>query len=113
PPADVIAPFIRGVCAVKDPKIEGAWQRPIVEFRSNDAILNFVNGKDVARYSQQGVITPDTTIRIKNTPLLLAPPEAGKIDDFAKSARATAQTFMENYRTYFARQNARVGGTRK
>src|SRR6185312_2094799 len=51
PPADVIAPFIRGACAVKDGKIEGAWKRLVVEFRSSDAILNFVNGKDVARYS--------------------------------------------------------------
>ena len=50
----------------------------ILEFRSNDAILNFVNGKDVVRYSQQGVITPDTTIRIKNTPLLLPAPAAGE-----------------------------------
>ncbi|MEA2978718.1 MAG: hypothetical protein QOF09_541 [Alphaproteobacteria bacterium] len=113
PPAEVIAPLVRGACSVKDGKIEGAWRRLILEFRTNDAILNFVNGKDVARYSQEGVITPDTTIRIKNTPLLLEAPAAGQIDDFAKAARAAAATFMDNYETYFARQNARVGGTRK
>jgi rhamnose utilization protein RhaD (predicted bifunctional aldolase and dehydrogenase)/NAD(P)-dependent dehydrogenase (short-subunit alcohol dehydrogenase family) len=113
PPAEVIAPFIRGACAVKDSRTEGAWQRAIVEFRTSDAILNFVNGKDLARYSQQGVITPDTTIRIKNTPLLVPAPEAGKIGAFAEAARAAAQKFMADYRVYFDRQNARAGGSKK
>ena len=39
-------------------------------------------------------------------------PAAGKIDEFARAARAAATGFMDNYKTYFARQNARVGGTR-
>ena len=78
PPHDVIAPFIRGACSVKDGSREGAWQRPILDFRSSDAILNFVNGKDVARYSQEGVVTPDITIRIKNTPLLLPAARCGQ-----------------------------------
>ena len=69
PPAEAIAPLVRGACSIKDAAVEGAWRRLILEFRANDAILNFVNGKDVARYSQEGVITPDTTIRIKNRPL--------------------------------------------
>ena len=38
---------------------EGAHQRLILEFRTSDAILNFVNGKEVARYARAGVITPD------------------------------------------------------
>jgi rhamnose utilization protein RhaD (predicted bifunctional aldolase and dehydrogenase)/NAD(P)-dependent dehydrogenase (short-subunit alcohol dehydrogenase family) len=113
PPIDAIAPIVRGACSVKDGVTEGAWRRQILDFRTSDAILNFVNGKDVARYSQQGVITPDTTIRIKNTPLLLAAPDAGKLDDFAKTTRAAAQTFVDEYKTYFDRQNARVGGDRK
>jgi rhamnose utilization protein RhaD (predicted bifunctional aldolase and dehydrogenase)/NAD(P)-dependent dehydrogenase (short-subunit alcohol dehydrogenase family) len=113
PPAEVIAPLVRGACSFKDGHIEGAWRRLILDFRTNDAILNFVNGKDVARYSQEGVITPDTTIRIKNTPLLLPAPAKGGIDDFARAAQVAAATFTDDYKTYFARQNARVGGTRK
>ena len=113
PPADVIAPLVRGACSVKDGSSEGAWRRLILDFRTSDAILSFVNGKDVARYSQEGVITPDTTIRIKNTPLLLPAPAADKIDDFAKATRAAAAAFMDNYKSYFARQNARVGGLKK
>ena len=78
------APIIRGACALKDEKIEGAWKRFILEFRMNDAILNFVNGADLARYSQAGVVTPDHTIRTKNWPLILAAPEAGKLDAFRR-----------------------------
>ena len=111
--AEAVAPIIRGACAVKDGKIEGAWQRLVTEFRSSEAVLNFVNGKDVARYSQEGVITPDTTIRIKNAPLLLPAPAANNIEAFAQAARQAAQAFMSDYKAYFERQNARVGGNRK
>ena len=51
--------------------IEGAWRRLVLEFRATDAVLNFVNGKDLARFSQAGVVTPDHTIRTKNWPLVL------------------------------------------
>ncbi len=112
PPHGVIAPLVRGACSIKDGSRDGAWQRPILDFRSGDAILNFVNGKDVARYSQEGVATPDITIRIKNAPLLLPPPVAGKIEEFTQSTRAAASVFMDNYKSYFAHQNTRVGGTR-
>ena len=112
PQHDVIAPLVRGACSVKDGSSDGAWRRLILDFRSSDFIINFVNGKDVTRYSQEGVATPDITIRIKNTPLLLPSPAADKIGEFAEATRAAASVFMENYKSYFARQNARVGGTR-
>src|SRR4030095_14332838 len=39
-----VAPVIRGACALKDDKIEGAWKRFFLEFRPDDAILPFVTG---------------------------------------------------------------------
>ena len=107
-----VAPIIRGAASLPDSRIEGAWRRLILDFRTGEAILNFVNGEDVARYSQAGVITPDNTIRIKNTPLLVPAPAADKLADFAATARQAAAAFIENYKTTFARQNARVGGTK-
>src|SRR6478735_7852476 len=53
-----VAPIIRGACALKDETNEGAWTRMILDFRVNQAILNFVNGAELARYSQAGVVTP-------------------------------------------------------
>src|SRR6201991_1560453 len=57
PVADV-APIIRGACSLPDDKIDGAWKRFVLEFRTSDAVLNFVNGGEVARYGQAGVVTP-------------------------------------------------------
>ena len=56
------------------------------------------------------MVTPDHTIRTKNWPLVVAAPENGKTDDFKAAARAAVKAFVERYRGYFARQNARVGG---
>jgi rhamnose utilization protein RhaD (predicted bifunctional aldolase and dehydrogenase)/NAD(P)-dependent dehydrogenase (short-subunit alcohol dehydrogenase family) len=107
-----VAPIIRGTCAIEDNKTEGAWTRLILDFRTNDAIVNFVNGKDVADYATRGVITPDHTIRTKNWPLILPAPKAGSEADFATAVRTAVAAFVENYRAYFERNNARVGGTR-
>ena len=106
-----IAPLLRGACAVKDQKNEGAFTRFIVEFRSSDAILNFVNGRDVADYARRGVITPDHTIRTKNWPVVL-PAADSRDGDWRGKARAAVAAFVDDYKTYFARQNARVGGGR-
>jgi rhamnose utilization protein RhaD (predicted bifunctional aldolase and dehydrogenase)/NAD(P)-dependent dehydrogenase (short-subunit alcohol dehydrogenase family) len=108
-----VAPIIRGACALKDDKIEGAWTRMILDFRTNDTILNFVNGAELARYSQAGVVTPDHTIRTKNWPLIVPAPQAGKLDDFHENTRAAVANFIGKYRTYFEINNARAGGTKK
>ncbi len=108
-----VAPILRGACSLEDEKIEGAWRRLILEFRSNRAILDFVNGAELARYSQAGVVTPDHTIRTKNWPLVVTAPEDGKIGDFKRAVRAATQAFIESYKAYFARNNARAGGIKK
>jgi rhamnose utilization protein RhaD (predicted bifunctional aldolase and dehydrogenase)/NAD(P)-dependent dehydrogenase (short-subunit alcohol dehydrogenase family) len=105
-----IAPIVRGICSEKDKKLEGAWRRLILEFRATDAVLNFVNNRDLARLSQLGVVTPDHTIRTKNWPLVLPPAEPGKLVDFAKAAREAAGRFAERYHAYFQQHNARSGG---
>jgi rhamnose utilization protein RhaD (predicted bifunctional aldolase and dehydrogenase)/NAD(P)-dependent dehydrogenase (short-subunit alcohol dehydrogenase family) len=110
--ATEIAPILRGACAVKDDKVDGAWTRCLVEFRSNDAILNFVNGRDVADYARRGVITPDHTIRTKNWPVVLPAADA-RDDQWRAKVRDAVADFVAGYRAYFARQNARVGGGRK
>ncbi|MDE2227432.1 MAG: bifunctional aldolase/short-chain dehydrogenase [Alphaproteobacteria bacterium] len=102
-----VAPILRGACAVKDERIEGAYRRLILEFRSSPAILAYVNGREVMRYSQIGVVTPDHTIRTKNVPLLLPPPDTANLTQFHKDAFAAAKGFIERYRAYFARNNAR------
>jgi rhamnose utilization protein RhaD (predicted bifunctional aldolase and dehydrogenase)/NAD(P)-dependent dehydrogenase (short-subunit alcohol dehydrogenase family) len=107
-----IAPIVRGACSAKDEKIEGAWRRLVLDFRGGDAVLNFLQNKDLDRLSESGVITPDHTIRTKNWPLLLPAPEPGKLDAFAHAAAEAAAKFAERYHRYFDRHNARVGGVK-
>jgi NAD(P)-dependent dehydrogenase (short-subunit alcohol dehydrogenase family) len=107
-----VAPIVRGTCSLQDQEVEGAWRRPILEFRTGDAILAFVNGKEIARYARAGVITPDHTIRTKNGPLIVPAPTEGKLAEFKREAAKAVQDFIADYRTYFARNNARVGGGR-
>jgi rhamnose utilization protein RhaD (predicted bifunctional aldolase and dehydrogenase)/NAD(P)-dependent dehydrogenase (short-subunit alcohol dehydrogenase family) len=108
-----IAPILRGVVSVKDEHTEGAWRRPILDFRTGPAILNFVNGAELARYGQAGVVTPDHVIRTKIWPLILGVPEAGRPVEFKRNAQKAATTFAEYYKSYFARHNVRAGGALK
>jgi rhamnose utilization protein RhaD (predicted bifunctional aldolase and dehydrogenase)/NAD(P)-dependent dehydrogenase (short-subunit alcohol dehydrogenase family) len=109
PPGDV-APILRGACCLRDAGGEGAHQRLILEFRSNDAIINYVNGQDVARYARAGVITPDHVIRTKPWPLIVPAPQAGKLDAFKSAALKAAQAFIADYQAYFTRHQARTRG---
>ena len=97
-----VAPILRGLLAG-----EGAEPRRwVLDFRSDPAIRAYVDGADVARYSQVGVVTPDHVIRTKNWPLLLPPPEVGGLDLWRAQARAAMAAFAERYHLYFSQNNA-------
>lgn len=108
-----VAPILRGACSLRDDKIEGAFRRLVLDFRCGDAILNFVNGADVSRYSQAGVVTPDHTIRTKNWPLVVPSPADGALASFKTEARGAVAAFIANYRAYFVRNNARCGDAKR
>jgi rhamnose utilization protein RhaD (predicted bifunctional aldolase and dehydrogenase)/NAD(P)-dependent dehydrogenase (short-subunit alcohol dehydrogenase family) len=105
-----VAPIIRGACSLADGKTDGAWKRFVLDFRGNSAVMNFVNGAEVARYGQAGVVTPDHNIRIKNCPLVVAAPADGELAGFKEQVRGAVSAFGDRYEDYFARNNARVGG---
>jgi len=107
-----VAPIVRGACSLPDSKIDGAWKRFVLDFRGNDAVMNFVNGAEVARYGQAGVVTPDHNIRIKNWPLVVAAPEDRDLAGFKDQVRGAVAAFIGRYQSYFAHNNARVGGTK-
>ncbi|HEY5217981.1 MAG TPA: bifunctional aldolase/short-chain dehydrogenase [Pseudolabrys sp.] len=109
-PLSDVAPILRGACALRDAGGEGAHRRPILAFRSSDAILSYVNGQEVARYARAGVVTPDHVIRTKAWPLLVAAPEAGSLGDFKTAAHKAAQTFIADYTATFERNKARTSG---
>jgi rhamnulose-1-phosphate aldolase/alcohol dehydrogenase len=103
-----IAPILRGACALERDEMAGTVKRQILCFRTSPAILDYVGGAELSRYSQQGVVTPDHTIRTKNWPLLVAAPEAGKLDDWKASVKVAVDDFVARYHAYFARNNERA-----
>jgi rhamnose utilization protein RhaD (predicted bifunctional aldolase and dehydrogenase)/NAD(P)-dependent dehydrogenase (short-subunit alcohol dehydrogenase family) len=107
-PEDV-APILRGACTLRDAYGEAAHKRLILNFRTSDAILNYVNGEDAARYARAGLLTPDHVIRTKPRPLLVPPPDAGNLHDFAKAAHKAVQQFAHDYKNYFSRHAMRAG----
>ncbi|HTT78940.1 MAG TPA: bifunctional aldolase/short-chain dehydrogenase [Stellaceae bacterium] len=104
-----IAPILRGACALLGPERPGAWRRFVLDFRGGPAVRNFVDGAELQRYARAGVVTPDHAIRTKFRPLIVPPPEAGRLDEFAAAARAAVATFVTDYRTYFARYDGGSG----
>ncbi len=100
-----VVPILRGLAATD--LGEGGWRRMVVDFRTRPEILNYVNGAEVGRYSQIGVVTPDHNIRIKNTPVLLQAPVAGKLGAFYDTAKAAFDTYADAYSDYFKRHNPR------
>jgi rhamnose utilization protein RhaD (predicted bifunctional aldolase and dehydrogenase)/NAD(P)-dependent dehydrogenase (short-subunit alcohol dehydrogenase family) len=105
-----VAPIVRGACTLRDARGEGAHQRPVLAFRTGKAILDFVNGKEMARYARAGVLTPDHVLRVKPWPLLLPVPQTGKLGGFEQAAHKAAAKFTGAYSAYFARHKARANG---
>ena len=100
-----VAPVLRGLVA--DDLGADGWRRMVLDHRTGPEILNYVNGADVARYSQTGVVTPDHNIRTKNYPLLLPAPEQDGLAAFRESAEIALETYIADYRAYFERHNPR------
>ncbi len=108
-----IAPILRGRLAISRDAMAGTVKRQILDFRTSPAILNYVNGAELSRYSQQGVVTPDHNIRTKNLPLIVPAPEAGKLDQWTKDVEAAVKKYVADYHAYFARNNARAEPKKK
>jgi rhamnose utilization protein RhaD (predicted bifunctional aldolase and dehydrogenase)/NAD(P)-dependent dehydrogenase (short-subunit alcohol dehydrogenase family) len=103
-----IAPVLRGLAAIPTAPEDGAWKRWVLEFRGSETARAFVEGADMPRYAQAGVVTPDHVIRTKPKPLILPAPKAGDLAGFAAAARSAFAAYSEDYKAYFERNNAKA-----
>jgi rhamnulose-1-phosphate aldolase/alcohol dehydrogenase len=108
-----IAPILRGAVAIEKNAMAGTAKRQILDFRTNPQILNYVNGAELARYSQVGVVTPDHTIRTKNWPLIVPAPEAGKLEQWAVDVHEAVAAYVARYHRYFEDNNAKSAVKKK
>jgi rhamnose utilization protein RhaD (predicted bifunctional aldolase and dehydrogenase)/NAD(P)-dependent dehydrogenase (short-subunit alcohol dehydrogenase family) len=111
--ASDIAPILRGLIAMALDRNEGRFTRFVLDHRGGEAVLDYDNGRDLARYSQHGPVTPDHVIRTKPKPLILPAPHADKLDAFAAAARRAVETYQADYRRYFMRHNAKASPNKK
>ena len=108
-----IAPILRGAVALERDEMAGTVKRQILCFRTSPAILDYVNGAELSRYAQQGVVTPDHTIRTKNWPLIVPTPDAHMLEAWKKEVAAAVDAFVARYHDYFARNNKRAEPKKK
>ena len=85
-PAGPAGPRWRRSCAVlrasRWTEGGGRYRRAILRFRTGPRILDYVNGAELARYSQRGVVTPDHVIPHQGEaahPATAAPRRVGRI----------------------------------
>ena len=95
-----VAPILRGLCT-------DGGKRLVLDFRSGAKVLNYVGGRDLSRYSQQGPVTPDHVIRTKAKPLIAPVPEAGGLDAFQKGTAKALARYVRDYQAYARRHGRR------
>ena len=108
-----IAPILRGAVAIEKHATAGTAKRQLLDFRTNPQILNYVNGAELARYSQVGVVTPDHTIRTKNWPVIVPAPESGKLEQWTKDVHEAVAAYVARYHRYFEENNAKSAVKKK
>ena len=91
-----IAPTLRGLL--------GHEKLQVLAFRNGPAVMDYVNGAELARYALSGPVTPDHVIRTKPWPLILPTPRAGQ-GGFRDAASRAIAVYQDKYRAYFARHN--------
>ncbi|EMS95647.1 short chain dehydrogenase [Agrobacterium tumefaciens str. Cherry 2E-2-2] len=104
-----IAPILRGAIAI-DTGIEGAPKRFVLEHRTNEKILDFCNAENVTSLVRRGNATPEHVIHIKRFGVSLPAPVEGELEQWAETVRKAVSAYQAEYRDYFERNNARVGG---
>ena len=103
-----ISLVIRGAVSLNDNE-SGVQKQFILDFRTSPEILEYVNGSEIERYSQKGVVTPDHTIRTKNWPMVVSTPKAGQLGIFKQDVVSKVMEFENKYRDYFERQSSGKG----
>ena len=97
-----LAPLLRGALISSTGETSGV----VLEFRTNQLIRKFLDGKDLIRYANTGPVTPDHVIWTKPKPLIL-PSEFDAI-----TVRRAVEKFTVAYKRYFTKNNQRFGNTK-
>ena len=98
-----MAPIIRGLLSDKN-----SDQKFIVNYKLNNHLKYFMNGKNVKSYSSRGTATPDHVIRVKPFPLIITPKKNSSLQDFKKIAQKAMASYRKKYISYFNKNKKKV-----
>ncbi|MFN7102841.1 MAG: bifunctional aldolase/short-chain dehydrogenase, partial [Pseudorhizobium sp.] len=82
---------------------------PVFDLRDGDAVLDFLERKDLASLATRGVATPDHVIRTKGHPLHLTRADVARGPE---AISAVVDRFVADYIAYFERNAPRIGGAK-
>ena len=102
--ASEAAPIIRGLLS------ENQDQKFILNYRINQKLKYFINGKNLKSYSTKGTATPDHVIRVKPFPLIITPKKNSTINDFKLVAEKAFRNYRKKYVNYFNVNKKKVKG---
>lgn len=95
-------------------RAEGVRERWILDLRNGPEVRQVIDSAQLAQWARLGLSTPDHIIRTKDGPAVL--PSVGAAFDaeaWRDGAEQALSVFAADYKAYFARNNARVGGVKK
>jgi rhamnose utilization protein RhaD (predicted bifunctional aldolase and dehydrogenase)/NAD(P)-dependent dehydrogenase (short-subunit alcohol dehydrogenase family) len=104
--AAALLPVLRGALA-RAAQAEGAPLRWLLALRDTPLTRSVVDDPRLADWARRGVATPDHVIRTKAFPLVLP------ADPFPSAIEEALARYIADYKAYFERQSARVGGSKK
>jgi len=99
-----IAPIIRGLLS------EDKDEKFVINYRLNNHLKYFINGKNVRSYSSKGTATPDHVIRVKPFPLIITPRKNSSIEEFKIIAKKAFENYRKKYISYFNVNKKKVKG---
>ena len=102
-PAAALLPQLRGALS-RAAEASGTRRRWLLALRDTPLTRAVVDDQRLADWLTRGVATPDHVIRTKARPMVLA------ADASPAAIEAALEAYTAQYRSYFQRQNARVGG---
>ena len=101
---DEVAPIIRGLLS------ENKDQKFIINYRINQKLRYFINGKNLKTYSSKGTATPDHVIRVKPFPLIITPKKNSTIEEFKVVAKKAFYNYRKKYINYFNVNKNKIKG---
>jgi rhamnose utilization protein RhaD (predicted bifunctional aldolase and dehydrogenase)/NAD(P)-dependent dehydrogenase (short-subunit alcohol dehydrogenase family) len=107
PEPHAVLPLVRGLFGEASQRT--GWT---LDLRDDEASRRIADHPELVDLAGRGVATPDHVIRTKAAPLTLVEPTAD-LGRWRADAAARLERYSADYRDYFARNNARVGGAKQ